>query len=58
MLAGYRTYISLAVAALSTFAQSLGIEVDVAGLDNAVVTIITIVLAAYYRRQATRGDPK
>lgn len=58
MLAGYRTYISLAVAALSTFAQSLGIEVDVAGLDNAVVTVIAIASAAYYRHQTTKEDPK
>ena len=56
MLTGYRTYISIVVALLSTVSESVGLEFDVEGVDNALVTLASLSAAIYYRYKATKQE--
>lgn len=53
MLVGYRTYISLIVGILSTIAQLMGVEIDVEGITNSIVTLISLGAAFYFRYKVT-----
>ena len=57
MLEGYRTLIGICVAALAQVAGMLGIEFDVLGVTNSILTLAALALALYGRLAASRPGP-
>lgn len=54
MLAGYRTYIAIGVAALGALLRQYEIEVDEAALVDGILTWGGLVAAVWFRYQVTR----